>query len=368
MSRMSLALSKAGYPSEVLAADEQLSQRALILYRVLESVPGLIFREKGTLFSAATSRTRIERDVIRRDESFSFLHWVARSTLSLQQIGRLLAMPRTALVLHDEWAFSGGLHYSLPVQGQDLSPLQSILDSHLRKRKRDYFPKKKKAVSPSNWLREKALASDLMGEWEIATIPYPIDTHFFHPGLHRERPPSTVPRILFVGTGRHESLRKGGDLLVPILNWVRQQGHEFELDVLANQLPVAGGSPKFPVTYWGELIDDVALRSVYRSADLLILPSRIDNFPLVLQEAISCGLPVVVNDAGGVGEAVESAEIGIIADAQGHQNLFGKAIVHFLERVPEKANAAILRNHYAEERWGMERIGHSLAQFAGLGR
>jgi glycosyltransferase involved in cell wall biosynthesis len=43
------------------------------------------------------------------------------------------------------------------------------------------------------------------------------------------------------------------------------------------------------------------LAELYRAADLLVLPSQGEGFPLVIQEAFACGLPALVSDSTGAG-------------------------------------------------------------------
>ncbi len=54
--------------------------------------------------------------------------------------------------------------------------------------------------------------------------------------------------------------------------------------------------PPQPGTRVLGLVDQSTLAEVYRAADVLVLPSEGEGFPLVVQEALASGLPVVVTD------------------------------------------------------------------------
>ena len=51
----------------------------------------------------------------------------------------------------------------------------------------------------------------------------------------------------------------------------------------------------------------------YSAADVLLFTSIAENFPLVVLEAMSCGLPIVSFDTGGIKEAVIHKKNGYIA-------------------------------------------------------
>jgi glycosyltransferase involved in cell wall biosynthesis len=51
-----------------------------------------------------------------------------------------------------------------------------------------------------------------------------------------------------------------------------------------------------PNVRWFGAVDAPAMRALYAAADVVFLPSRGEGLPLVVQEAMSCGLPVVVSD------------------------------------------------------------------------
>ena len=64
------------------------------------------------------------------------------------------------------------------------------------------------------------------------------------------------------------------------------------------------------VRFPGPLTDE-ALREQYRSADLLVLPSRLEAYGMVVTEALGAGLPVVAAAVGGVPEALGHGPSGL---------------------------------------------------------
>ncbi|MFC6669000.1 glycosyltransferase family 4 protein [Marinobacterium aestuariivivens] len=55
---------------------------------------------------------------------------------------------------------------------------------------------------------------------------------------------------------------------------------------------------------------------LYRQADLLLNPSRVDNSPNSIIEALGCALPVVSTRAGGIPKLVEDGETALLVDLE----------------------------------------------------
>jgi glycosyltransferase involved in cell wall biosynthesis len=73
--------------------------------------------------------------------------------------------------------------------------------------------------------------------------------------------------------------------------------------------------PDCRVTYLGRLSGDDVLHS-YLAADLLVLPSLFEPWGLVINEAMACGLPVIVSDrVGCADDLVRPGETGLIVGA-----------------------------------------------------
>jgi D-inositol-3-phosphate glycosyltransferase len=125
-----------------------------------------------------------------------------------------------------------------------------------------------------------------------AVVANCIDTELFRPGgadermaIRRELGWDGRPRVLFVG---RQVERKGFDRGVAA---AVAGGGSFEL-VVAGPLPrEAVDRPE--VTLLGTL-PRPRLARLYRAADVLLLPSHGEGFPLAAQEAMASGLPVIL--------------------------------------------------------------------------
>jgi glycosyltransferase involved in cell wall biosynthesis len=82
-----------------------------------------------------------------------------------------------------------------------------------------------------------------------------------------------------------------GPLLPEIAVTIRQRGLTERIDLLGNRGDVPG---------------------VLASADVFVLSSRSEGFPVSILEAMAAGLPVVATDVGGIAESVIDGETGLL--------------------------------------------------------
>jgi len=131
-----------------------------------------------------------------------------------------------------------------------------------------------------------------------------VDTDFFTPPASRSitQPAFT---LLFAGT---PSQRKGYDLLPPILE---ELGENFAI-----QYTTKGFQPKVkhPRLMPVAPNDRGEMRKLYQQADLLIFPTRLEGFGLVVAEGLACGLPAIVSDNSSMPELVENDENGYLCE------------------------------------------------------
>lgn len=148
---------------------------------------------------------------------------------------------------------------------------------------------------------------------KCSTVSPGIDTVRFTPADRRS--PS---RVLFVGGLARGDAHKGLARLLTAVGAVATDRPRVALDVvgagsargtfeqLARDLGIADR-----VRFRGRL-EGEDLVAAYRAAGLLVLPTSNDSFPLVILEAMACGLPVIASPVGEIGTMVDDGATGFL--------------------------------------------------------
>jgi len=88
-----------------------------------------------------------------------------------------------------------------------------------------------------------------------------------------------------------------------------------------------------PTLSLGYITSDRLKSIAFSAADLFIFPTRADNLPLVLQESMACGTPMVFFKIGGVPDLVRHNFTGYLAAPEDTGD-FWNGIVTLLEDKP----------------------------------
>ena len=70
----------------------------------------------------------------------------------------------------------------------------------------------------------------------------------------------------------------------------------------------------FPIKYMGHLNDQISLCLLYNAADVLAIPSRVDNLPNIGVESMACGTPVISFDTCGLPDIIVHKKNGFLAE------------------------------------------------------
>jgi glycosyltransferase involved in cell wall biosynthesis len=166
-------------------------------------------------------------------------------------------------------------------------------------------------------------------------IPNGIDTNSYQP-LDRLlcKAVLAIPRnkrVLLFGADSLKDQRKGGDLLLKTLQQLpRFLKSETVLLTFGNGGETIASELGMQTINLGYINSDRLKSIAYSAADLFIFPTRADNLPLVLQESMACGTPMVSFDIGGVPDLVRHMVTGYLAKSEDAKD-FCKGIVMLLE-------------------------------------
>jgi glycosyltransferase involved in cell wall biosynthesis len=180
------------------------------------------------------------------------------------------------------------------------------------------------------------------------------------PVARRLRPPHAAT---VVGTIGVVSPRKGTDVFIDMAEQLRAQGHVLDLRI-------AGGVEDGPLQPWAERelerarqadvrwLGQVDVARELREWDIMVMPSRVDPFPLAVLEAMRSAVAIVGCAVDGIGEQLEGgvgllvpgedaaaltrAVLGLAADPARRAELGAAGHARYLERfTPERAADAL---------------------------
>jgi glycosyltransferase involved in cell wall biosynthesis len=263
------------------------------------------------------------------------LHWFNNDTLSIRALGSLLKHTSSLIVitLHDEWFFAGSEHCTEMESNRYLTGYNSNncdvkgfdLNSSTFKRKfrlRQLFEQQNVVfTTPSTYLRTKAKNSFLLKNANVVKIPNIIDCLTFHvKNKQASRELLSLPQEKFIvlfGAIGGASYLKGSDLLLSALERMKQIAPDIAITLLTfggsvvNKETISG----YETVNLGHISSKDSLANVYSSADVTIVPSRLEAFGQVAAESLACATPVIAFNNSGLTDIVQHGKSGLLVEA-----------------------------------------------------
>lgn len=273
--------------------------------------------------------------------------------------------------LHDMWAFTANGAYT----GGDDSwkRMKSGKDERkqfpaiglntgnylLQRKKRIYANSRLSIACPSKWMQEQAGQSPALSGKDIHHIPNGVNLNRFCPPKDKAQVRQTLgitpdQKILLLFSEKvFGDERKGGNGLLTMLK---------KLDTIDNNdvvlLTIGGG--KLPLTLQhiklqslGYLSEEHQIIKALQASDLFVFPTREDNLPNTLVEAIACGLPCVTYDVGGCGEIIKDGVNGILVNS-GDTEAFFNGIKQLLQQPERLQSLSLNARKYAAENFDVQ--------------
>ncbi len=174
-----------------------------------------------------------------------------------------------------------------------------------------------KILSPSMYIKKKYEAN---GYNNICYIPLGIE---LLPKKQKPERRNNGKPVIFGYVG-NISPTKGFSVLIQELKRIESSegfllsvyGQIYDKEYFRQVMNGVSDKLKNKIKFHGRFDREVeSLRNVYHNMDVLIFPSICEeNAPLVVREALSCGIPVIGSNLGGVCEVVLDGENGLLFD------------------------------------------------------
>jgi len=206
----------------------------------------------------------------------------------------------------------------------------------------------------------KAMASHNLTNKKTAIINNVVNTDMFVP-RPAEKENSSF-RLIHVSCFEDKSKNLSGMLrAIKLLTKTRQDfvvhlaGDGVDKDLIENLSIELELKDRYVV--FDGLLKETEVAEAISKSHLLIMFSNYENMPVVINEALSCGKPVVSSDVGGISEMMDSS-CGVLVNP-GDEKSFAGAISYILDNY-EKYYPVNLRKKIIDK-YSMEAVGKELA-------
>ena len=158
-------------------------------------------------------------------------------------------------------------------------------------------------VTPSNWLAGLVKES-FLANYTVKVINNGIDLTIFKPcdSSFRKRY-NCDNKFIILGVAFDWGRRKGLDVFIDLSKRI---GPDMQIVLVGTDDEIDKQLPNNVITIH-RTSNQHELAQIYSAADLLVNPTREDNFPTVNIESIACGTPVLTFDTGGSSEMLNES-------------------------------------------------------------
>lgn len=241
---------------------------------------------------------------------------------------------KAIFTLHDCWLFTGYCTYFSKIKCDNWLTECKCCPQHQKysfflDKSRELQQRKMRAfegmdatiVTPSVWLSELARQS-FLGQFPVKVLNNGIDLSVFRPrksdlrnklGCHN--------KFVLLGVSTEWGKRKGLDVFVQLAN---ELGGDYQIVLVGTSKKIDRLLPQNIISVH-RTDSPKQLAEYYSMADILVNPTREENFPTVNIESIACGTPVLTYRTGGSPEIIDR-NTGVVVDCDDYDQLKAEII------------------------------------------
>jgi glycosyltransferase involved in cell wall biosynthesis len=273
------------------------------------------------------------------------------------------------LTLHDMWPFTGhcAINYGCDrwktgcgrcPHPEATPPIRRDATRMEWKLKNWVYNHSRLGVITLSTCRTEEVKQSILKRFPIYQIPNGIDIHSYCP-LDRAkcRDLLDIPqdkKVLMFAAAKLYQFNKGGDLLLKAMRgFPKSLKKEIVLLTLGDRGDGIAEAAEIPSVNLGYVANDRLKAVAYSAADLFVLPTRAESLPLVLQESMACGTPMVSFRVGGVPDVVRPGLTGYLAAPEDTTDLRA-GIVQLLEDTRLRDHMSVSCRAIAVDEYSLE--------------
>ncbi len=261
-------------------------------------------------------------------------HNIHGNYIGISDIKEISKYCKVIWTLHDMWAITGHCAYSIECnkwKNESCRNCQNLTyypkmwfdraENRLHLKEKTFINGDIVFVAPSIWLKNLCCTTFLKTE-KIVVINNGVDTNCFKPldkeNLRRKYNIPLKKIVLMFSANACDSPYKGFDVLCSALKMIKDKEKYFIL-------MVGNGEKReiehiYECKYMGYVQNDSIMNELYSMSDVLIVPSRAENFPCTILESMAAGTPVIGSRTGGIVEQIDD-KTGWVFDVGDSQQL-----------------------------------------------
>lgn len=246
------------------------------------------------------------------------LHWLGNEILSLKQISKINGY--VIWTLHDMWPYSAIEHYIneknfIENYVENRNKLNFFL-KFIISSKISYFRNIKLVICTSEWQKKMVELSPVFKDAKKVLIPLPLNFDAWTP---EEK---TISKkilniskykkvILFISGHKYAHKRKG---LKYVLEYLENTSRKDLIFLTLNCENINFKNKNIEHVNFNNIVDLKKKIRIFSSADVFLMPSKLESFGQTALEAQACGCPVVTFKNTGSQDIIDHLNTGYLSD------------------------------------------------------
>lgn len=191
--------------------------------------------------------------------------------------------------------------------------------------------KSKHVIVSSEWAKQSVINDYKASQDKVTVIPFGANFDLLPDATEMDLSVPKTWKLLFVGVYWEN---KGGEIAFNAFKSLLEKGYDVSLTILGCIPPSTFKHPKMTVIPFidkNDMTGQRELNAIYKQHHFLILPTRFDCTPIVINEASAFGIPCLIANTGGVAGHLKENKNGFLVNYNDKGNDYAAKIAKLID-------------------------------------